>query len=272
MKLKPLCIWFAAIVALLMLGGFGAYTAVNAIAVDATYGVTSGRPAPAMAGVRDVTIETADGETLLAWRMDAQPGQPTFLFFDGNGHTPRNDDPRIAALAARGAGLLMASYRGYAGSTGRPSERGFREDARAAYAALIADGVAPSDIVIHGYSLGSAVAVQLAAEREARALVLEAPMTAILDVAKETAPQAAIPLQIFLRDRFLSRDYIGRVRMPVMIAHGTADRSIPFVMGEQMFALANEPKTFHRYEGGTHDDLVARGLYDDIFTFLGAAR
>lgn len=264
-------VWLLAIVGFLAFGAFGARTAVNAIAYDATFHPTAERPAPTAPGVRDITIQTADGETLRAWRMDAQAGQPTFLFFDGNGHSPHNDSPRIAALAARGAGLLMASYRGYAGSTGRPSERGFREDARAAYATLIAEGVAPGDIVIHGFSLGSAVAVQLAAEREARALVLEAPMTGVLDIAAENAPRF-VPMGFLMRDTFLSRDYIGSVRYPVFVAHGDNDETIPFAMGERMFALANEPKSFHRYEGGHHGDLPERGLYDDIFTFLGEAR
>jgi len=267
----PKWTWLLALVGLLAFGAFATRTAVNAIAYDATYHPSPERPAPTAPGVRDITIQTADGETLHAWRLDAQPDQPTFLFFDGNGHSPHNDNPRIAALAARGAGFLMPSYRGYAGSTGRPSERGFREDARAAYASLIAEGVAPGDIVIHGFSLGSAVAVQLAAERDARALILEAPMTATLDIATENAPRF-VPMGLLMRDTFLSRDYIGRVHYPVLVAHGDQDETIPFAMGERMFALANEPKRFHRYAGGHHDDLPERGLYDDIFTFLGEAR
>ncbi len=263
--------WLVAFVALLGFVSVGVRAGVNAVAFDMTYHPTLERPQLTIPNVREERIETADGETLLAWRMDAQPGQPTFLFFDGNAHTPANEDPRIVALVAHGAGFLMPSYRGYAGSTGRPSESGFREDARAAYAKLIAEGVRADDIVIHGFSLGSAVAVQLAAEREARALVLEAPMTGVLDIATENAPRL-VPMGLLMRDTFISREYIGRVRYPVFIAHGDADDTIPFGMGERMFALANEPKHFQRYEGGHHSDLPARGLYDDIFTFLAEAR
>ncbi len=70
-------------------------------------------------------------------------------------------------------GLLAIEYRGYASSTGSPSERGLKLDGEAAYAAAIASGVAPERIVPLGESLGSGVAVALAARHKVGALVLE---------------------------------------------------------------------------------------------------
>lgn len=223
--------------------------------------------APTMTGVSAERITTEDGETLIAWWHAPQPGQPVFLFFDGNGGRPEIGDGRWRRIAEHGAGFLAVYYRGYSGSTGRPTEEGLRLDARAGYDWLIARGYQPRDIVIHGFSLGSAVAVQLAAEKPARALILEAPMTGIDDIARDHGAGAFASM---MRDSFRSREYIGRVEMPVLIAHGDADSVIPFVQGERMFALAREPKTFVRFPNSDHATLVRDGLYDHVWPFLAA--
>ena len=174
-------------------------------------------------------------------------------------------EARWRAIVEHDAGFLAVYYRGYSGSTGSPSEAGLINDARAGYDWLAAHGYAPERIVIHGFSLGSAVAVQLAAEKPARALILEAPMTGIHDIAPAYRP-GAFPR--IMRDSLRSRDFIGRVHMPVLIAHGDADRIIPYAHGERMFALAHDPKMFVSIPGGDHADLPRRGLYGHIWMFL----
>ncbi len=260
---------WALIIAFVVLALAGAaYIAVNQIAARYTYRTDPTHVAPDLPGVEEVRLHTEDGETLIAWRHAAAPGQPTILFFHGNASTLIGGDDRYRAIMAHEAGFLAVSYRGYSGSTGRPSEEGFRKDARAAYDFLIAQGLRPGDIVIHGHSLGTAVAARLASERPARALVLEAPMTAIIDIAQARAPGA--PLDLFMRDQFRTRDIIASINMPLLIVHGDQDNVIPIAMGERLFARAREPKRFIRVEGGGHSDLPAHGLYDDIFAFLGS--
>lgn len=210
-------------------------------------------------------ITTEDGETLVAWYHAPQPGQPIFLYFDGNGGRPQIWGGRWQRIVEGGAGFLAVYYRGYSGSTGRPSERGLQHDARAGYDWLIAHNYTPRDIVIHGFSLGSGVAVELATERPARALILEAPFTGVDDVAREKVTPLA---PFFLTDRFPSRERIGRVHMPVFIAHGDQDTVVPYAQGERLFALANEPKTFVRMPGSDHATLVRDGVYPHIFDFL----
>lgn len=222
---------------------------------------------PDIAGVSVEHIQTADGETLVAWYHAPQPGQPVFLFFDGNGGRPEIQEGRWRRMSDHGAGFLAVYYRGYSGSTGSPTEQGLRLDSRAGYDWLIAKGYAPSDIIIHGFSLGSAVAVQLAASVPARALILEAPMSGIDDIAREHGAGAGAQL---IQDSFRSREYITRVHMPVLIAHGSADTVIPFAQGQRMFALAHEPKQFVRFEGSDHSTLVRDGLYDHVWTFVDA--
>ncbi|MGE0046479.1 MAG: alpha/beta hydrolase [Hyphomonadaceae bacterium] len=224
--------------------------------------------APSDDDVHAVSIETEDGETLIGWWLAPEEGQPVFLYFFGNAGMPEGEGRRIREIERRGAGYLNVVYRGYSGSTGEPSEAGFHADARGGYDWLIAQGVAPRDIVINGFSLGSGVAVRLAAEREARALILEAPYTAAVDVAGRRYPWA--PVSVLMRDQFLSREFIGGVNMPVLIVHGTDDGVIPFDMGEQLFARAREPKQFVRIEGGEHGTLIEDGLFDHVWPFLEA--
>ena len=221
--------------------------------------------APNFPAVEAVRIETEDGESLVAWYLRPQAEQPVFLFFDGNGGRPHIWGGRWRRIAESGAGFLAVYYRGYSGSTGRPSERGLHLDARAGYDWLIEHGYQPRDIVIHGFSLGSGVAVRLASERPARALVLEAPFTGVDDVAAaHFTPLSAL----LIRDRFRTRDWISDVRMPVLIVHGDADTVIPFAQGERLYALANDPKQFVRMAGSDHATLVRDGIYPHIAMFL----
>jgi fermentation-respiration switch protein FrsA (DUF1100 family) len=221
--------------------------------------------APNFPNTEAVRIETEDRESLVAWYRAPQPGQPIFLFFDGNGGRPQIWEGRWRRIAETGAGFLAVYYRGYAGSTGRPSERGLHLDARAGYDWLIARGYQPRDIVIHGFSLGSGVATRLASERPARALILEAPFTGVDDVVGAYLTPASAFL---VQDSFRSRDWIGDVHMPVLIVHGDRDTVIPFAQGERLFELANDPKQFVRMAGSDHATLVRDGIYPHIVTFL----
>lgn len=215
--------------------------------------------------IQVVRFKTADGETLVGWWLPAQSGRPTVLFFSGNAAGLAMQRGRWSRLADAGVGFLAVAYRGYDGSTGRPTEAGLHQDARAAYA-WITDRVAPSDLVIHGFSLGTGVATRLASERPARALVLEAPFTSASDVAARAYPWA--PVQRLMKDRFLSREHIARIRMPMLILHGDRDSVVPFAQGRALYDLARPPKRFVRMIGSDHNTLTRDGGYDHILRFL----
>lgn len=217
--------------------------------------------------IREVTIATPDGEKLKAWFEPPQPGQPVFLFFHGQGGTLDMGKWRYVRMHKQGAGYLAVSYRGYSGSTGKPSEQGLFSDGLAGYDWLKSQGYKPADIVIHGHSLGTGVAIYVATKREARALVLEAPFTATVDVASERYP--VVPVSWLMRDQFLSRDRIKDVHMPLLIIHGDRDSVVPFHHGQRLFALANTPKTFIRMPGSEHNTLTRDGAYVHVWKFLG---
>jgi uncharacterized protein len=197
-----------------------------------------------------VRLKTEDGESLLAWRIPPAPGRPVILYFHGNAGGLDLRVERFRAMAKAGMGLLAIEYRGYASSTGSPTERGLKLDGEAAYAAAIASGVAPERIVPLGESLGSGVAVALAARHKVGALVLDSPYSSIVDVA--AAAYWFAPVRALLRDPFRNDLLIGSVTAPTLIVHGTKDAVVPIRFGEKLFGLANSPKDFWRVDGAAH--------------------
>lgn len=229
----------------------------------------TGRIAPALAGLPRAEahdIRTADGETLVAWRVLPQPGRPMFLYFHGNAGQLANRAERFTRLTRDGAGLLAVSYRGYGGSTGAPTEAGLIADARAGYAFLRAANIAPERIVLLGESLGSGVAVALAAEEKVAAIVLEAPFSSAVDVAADI--YRIFPVRWLMHDQFRSDMRIARVNAPVLIVHGTADPVVPIRFGERLFARANQPKTFLRVEGAGHQPLDDEATLEQVKAWL----
>jgi fermentation-respiration switch protein FrsA (DUF1100 family) len=207
---------------------------------------------PATLGLNAQTLRlrTEDGESLVAWSIPPAPGRPLILYFHGNAGGLDLRVERFRAMAKAGMGLLAIEYRGYASSTGSPTEQGLKLDGEAAYAAAIASGVAPERIVPLGESLGSGVAVGLAARHRVGALVLDSPYSSIADVA--AAAYWFVPVRALLRDPFRNDLLIGLVEAPTLMVHGTKDVVVPIRFGEKLFALANQPKEFWRVEGAAH--------------------
>jgi fermentation-respiration switch protein FrsA (DUF1100 family) len=230
------------------------------------------RTSPAMAGLpaaTEIALETADGETLVAWHMPPRDGRPVVLYFHGNAGALRYRVDRFQAFAADGLGLVALSYRGYGGSTGSPTEMGLIADAAAAYA-YAAERYPAERIVVWGESLGSGVAVALAAMRPVGRVVLEAPFTSAADVAARV--YWFLPVRPLMKDPFRSDLRIGKVAAPLLILHGERDRVVPFALGERLFGLANEPKRFARFAEASHSDLDAHGGLAAFRAFLDEPR
>ncbi|MGD9783397.1 MAG: alpha/beta hydrolase [Hyphomicrobiaceae bacterium] len=237
------------------------------------YAPTRERVAPAMVGLPDVQeleISTEDGNRVIAWYAKAAPGQPTVLYFHGNGGSLANRSDRIRKYAEVGRGVFMMTYRGYGGSTGSPSERVNVSDAKAAYDRLVSLGVAPDDIILYGESIGTGVAVQVAVDKPVAGLILDAPYTSILDVAQLLYPY--LPSGIFLRDRYETKRYIGAVKAPLLVVHGEADEVIPVRMGRAVYELANEPKQIATFRGARHSDHGLFGSFEAIQEWIDRLR
>jgi uncharacterized protein len=233
---------------------------------------TVARTSPQQAGFPEAEehiLTAADGEKVIVWHVPAKPGHPVILYFHGNGDFLAGFFGRFRDLIADGTGIVALSYRGYAGSSGEPSERGLLQDADAAYAFTTARYGADK-IVVWGFSLGTGVAVALASEQGIAKLILEAPYTSIPDVAASIF--WFMPVRLLIRDQFRSDQRIARVKAPLLIMQGANDPAIPIVLGERLFALANEPKQFVRFPGGGHENLGNFGAIETARRFISAAK
>ncbi|WP_454652534.1 alpha/beta hydrolase [Bradyrhizobium liaoningense] len=228
-----------------------------------------GRTAPDAAGLPEAeehVLTTSDGARIVVWHVPARPGHSVILYFPGNGDFLAGRVSRFKAMTADGTGLVALSYRGYAGSSGTPSERGLLRDAAAAYAFATARYGAER-IVVWGFSLGTGVAVALASEHPIGRLILEAPYTSTVDIA--ALAFRFVPVRLLMRDQFRSDERIARVTVPLLVMHGTNDLVISIMFGERLFALAREPKQFVRFAGGGHDNLDAFGAVEKARQFIG---
>ncbi len=258
--------WGAALALIAYVGGLGLlYFAQRSI----LFPIPETRPtSPQAAGfpqAEEHVLQTSDGEKIIAWHVPPRENKPVIIFFHGNGDILAWRVPWFREMIAEGAGLIALSFRGYAGSSGSPSEAGLLKDAEAAYAFAIAR-YAPERIVVWGYSLGTGPAVALAANRRIWKLILEAPYSSIADVAAATFPFA--PARWFIRDTFHSDRWIANVTVPVLVMHGERDRTIPIRFGERLYELARQPKQMVRFPEGGHDDLENFGAMDVARAFI----
>lgn len=211
-----------------------------------------------------ITIATMDGERLEALHSDAEVRRPTAIFFHGNADTITNYGFLADALSERGIGLLALSYRGFGGSTGSPSETGLIADGLAAFDWLAARHDGP--VILIGQSLGSAVAVAVAAERQTRGVVLISAPDSMLALARRHYP--FLPVGPLIRDPFRSDMRIGEVREPKLFLHGDEDTLIPLPHGRALFELASEPKEMRVLPGYGHNDLWTFELAETVADFI----
>ena len=213
-----------------------------------------------------IPLATPDGETLVLWYADAEAGRPTVLFLHGNAGEIADRADRFAYYQSRGYGVAFLSYRGYGGSTGSPTESGLLIDAKAAYDFLRAEGLPATSIILVGESLGTGPAVITAARNPVAAVVLEAPYSAAVDIARRAYPWA--PVGILMKDQFRSRDHIAAINAPLLILHGDADRVIPQGFGRRLFDAARDPKTFISLGPVGHEALFSPDTWAQEATFI----
>jgi fermentation-respiration switch protein FrsA (DUF1100 family) len=201
---------------------------------------------------RVVELHTADNETIKAWWVPpASEEKPVYLYFHGNAETLASRDGRFTLLTAEGEGLLGVSWRGYGGSSGSPSEEGFRQDALAAYAWLKEQGIAPRRLIIFGESIGTNIALWLSATKDSAALVLDSPYTAIYKLAQQRYPW--LPVSLLSRDPMDSMQWVDQIEVPTFVFHCTGDRVVPYAMGQELFtALATNDKRFETIDRECH--------------------
>ncbi len=219
----------------------------------------------------ELQIPTEDGETLYGWHRPAvwSGTRRVVLYFHGNASSVLGQVELQDLLLTEGWDYVGIHYRGYPGSTGKPSEAGLHRDAMAAWRWVTDElGAEPARVALHGRSLGGGVAVQLAARTNPGALILESTFTSAVDVAKEH--YGWLPVGKILKHRFMSRDFAGQVSCPVLVAHGSADSIIDVHHGKELARLFGAeyievPRIDH------NDVLLAGKSAERYLAFLEAA-
>lgn len=195
----------------------------------------------------------------------------TILYFHGNAGNLTNRIENIVFLQQLPVNVFAIDYRRYGKSEGPfPSEAGIYRDALAAYDYLVSEkGIPPEKIVVLGQSLGAAVAVEVASKHKVAGLILEAGFPSVARVAPMVMPLPGI--RYVVRSRFDSAAKLKDIHVPVLVAHCTADPILPFSLGEELFAAANQPKTFLPYDAACHEPLYPsdpEGYAGKLATFL----
>lgn len=207
-------------------------------------------------GLRAETLSTPDGERIVVWWLPPRDDTASvYLYLPGNGANLLARDARLRRLADAGAGFMAVSWRGYGGSSGSPHEAGLRADAGTAYAAL-AQRAAPQRIVVFGESLGTTVAVLLAAEQPVAALVLDSSFASALEVARQA--YWWLPVDWLLRDRYRADLAAPAVRVPVLQIHCRDDPVTPLASAQRLHALLPMRRPLEVVDGRCHTPPMAR--------------
>jgi pimeloyl-ACP methyl ester carboxylesterase len=221
-------------------------------------------PESSAAGATALWLDSG-GERLKVW-VQERPGQRAVVYFGGNAEDVAMSLAELE-LTSPGRALFLMNYRGYGGSSGEPTETGIHADALALFD-LVRER--HSQVALVGRSLGSAVAVHVASERDVDRLVLITPFDSFASVGAAHFP--IFPVRLLLRDRYDAASRAARVRAPVLAVIAGEDEIIPRASAEALVA-ALPPGAVRTVviEGAMHNTVsLAPGCLDAIRGFMQA--
>jgi fermentation-respiration switch protein FrsA (DUF1100 family) len=202
-------------------------------------------------GPEIIKLDRESSGTVAAKFYENPQAEYTILFSHGNAEDIGTIEPFIQKLRDLGFNVLTYDYRGYGLSSGSPSEENAYADIAVAYRYLIIDrSIEPTKVIVHGRSLGGAVAAELAANENVGGLILESTFTSAFRVVTR------YPIIPF--DKFNTRAKINKVACPVLVIHGTNDLTIPIYHARELLDSVNGPKYSFFVEGAGHNDLFVR--------------
>jgi fermentation-respiration switch protein FrsA (DUF1100 family) len=219
-----------------------------------------------------IDVPREDGASQFAWAMPAAHEAPLWVLYLHGNATSVASQVNIAhyqLLRSTGLNVLAPEFRGFGGLPGAPTEAALQADARAAYDYLRnTRRVPPHAIVIYGWSLGAAVAVDMASRLPPAGMILEGAPASLADLTRRRYP--FFPLRLFMRSPFDSIRKIGTIPAPVLFLHATADEVIPVGEGRRLYEAARGAKVFVEVDGGhlTAIDRSAPAFERAIRTFL----
>ena len=216
--------------------------------------------------IEKINIKTEDNIDLKGWFHLKDLKKKTILFFHGNAGTLDNRIYKLNFLGNLDINFLIIAWRGYSGSSGKPTELGLYQDAKSAVNWLNLKGIAEKNIILYGESLGTSVAIEIGQNKNFAGMILEAPFTSMVDTGKKYYP--FFPVKLLLKDKYESKNKIKNIKFPILVMHGKKDKIIPFYMGEAIYNLANKPKFKYFSDNDDHMMDFDENLVNEISSFL----
>ncbi|MBP8041583.1 MAG: alpha/beta hydrolase [Bacteroidales bacterium] len=224
-------------------------------------------PPPDDLEIQELKLQTSDGESLHAWWMPTDDAQYTILFFHGNAGNISRGEKRMRLFREMGCNALTIDYRGYGISSGSiKKEEDIYEDSRTAWQYLIKEqGIPEEKIIIWGWSMGGAVAVNLAMQKNCHALVMESTFYSLYDVAGRF--YRFLPLSWLMKYHFTSGEKLLQIKVPVLFAHSPADETVPYINGMRLYEKFSGTKKFIELTGDHN-----HGIFDTQDKFVPQAK
>ena len=215
----------------------------------------------------EVFIENNDGIKLKAWLHKKDLiNKKTILFFHGNAGELSNRNYKLNELSKLDLNFLIVAYRGFSNNQGNPNEQGLYEDARGALNWLKIKGVQEKSLILYGESLGTAVAVETAQNKNLAGIILESPFTSMIELAQQYYP--FLPVKFLLKDKYETIKKLPNIKSPLLVLHGRLDTIVPYSMGKKLFEKANKPKFKYFIDNDNHMMRFDQNLLDEIKKFI----
>jgi fermentation-respiration switch protein FrsA (DUF1100 family) len=223
---------------------------------------------------KDVYFNSGDGYRLHGWFFPLQTGGSVILFFHGNAGNISHRLENVRLLTERNLQVFIFDYRGYGKSSGKPSEKGIYVDGLAAYDYLVEkEHISPGNVVLFGRSLGGAVAIETALNRDTRSIIVESAFASIKEMAK-----TMFPFNLFsfmLPSHYDNLNKISDINVPKLIIHGEEDEIVPFSMSKRLFEASRQPKFFYTVKGAGHNDTFIAGgdeYFENFVSFVNESK
>ena len=215
----------------------------------------------------EVFIKNNEGIKLKAWLHKKDLiNKKTILFFHGNAGNLTNRNYKLNELSKFDVNFLIVAYRGFSGNQGKPSEQGLYEDARSALDFLKIKGVKEKNLILYGESLGTAVAIETAQNKDLAGIILESPFTSMVELAQKYYP--FLPVKVLLKDKYETIKKLPNINSPLLVLHGKLDSIVPFSMGKKVFEKAKEPKFKYFIDNDDHMVRYDQELLNEIKKFI----
>jgi uncharacterized protein len=215
----------------------------------------------------EIFIQNNEGIKLKAWLHEKDLiNKKTILFFHGNAGDLSNRNYKLNELAKFDVNFLILAYRGFSGNEGQPTEQGLYDDAKSALEWIKIKGVKEKNLILYGESLGTAVTIEVAQNKNLAGIVLESPFTSMVELAQKYYP--FLPAKFLLKDRYETVKKLKNISSPLLVLHGRLDTIVPFAMGEELFKQVNEPKFKYFIDNDDHMMRYDENLLNEIKKFI----